>query len=117
MIRVDAEDSPAQVATEEFHGPHDGTSLKVERWPVALRIQRGSTDEHDRVNGAVGLFLQSGPNVVHAGVALQKRRVGVINNGISVWEDEVRGRRQLLQELSNCSLHCAGGLDTRPFLE
>ena len=72
VVRVDEERRRPEMTAEAFDGPDDATGLEVDGCPDSFVFDGGATDDDNRANGSVRLFLiEGGAKTVCAGFAVE----------------------------------------------
>ena len=63
---------------------------------MTFRLDGSAADEHDGADGVVVLLLfESSAETVHTGIAVEKKRAGVVGDAVPVGVNEDRRREQL----------------------
>ena len=73
---------------------------------MTFRLDGSAADEHDGSGGVVGLLLfESTAETVNTGIAVEKKRVGVVGDAVPVGLDEDRRRVQLDEKFPHDGFH------------
>ena len=82
------------------------TAFQVERGPLTFRIDGSAADEHDGADGVVVLILfESSAQTVHTGIAVEKKRAGVVGDAVPVGVNEDRRCGQLGETFPHDGFH------------